>query len=321
MSRTVTLTGVDGSIWDLSTGPIVFAGANLGLYGTVPVQIAERAAPLIPGSFVTSVRHSSRDLVLPLTIIGDDPVDVEEALNGLALALDPMVGSVSILVVRPDGTQRTISGRYIAGLDGLELAYCDTRELKVAVAIRCHEEPYWTDPAGETIAVIPPAPVFTSGTTATDDADTATDEAIPVDGFSVGIEFDDPAYGFSAVLPFSGDAGGVVITTIDNQGDVDAWPVFTINGPGAVVQATNITTGKFWAWDGALDANKVLTVDTRPGRRAVEIQGQNRFGGLADGSELFPFIPGPQTVAFRFDGTDALVSTFQASWLERYLTC
>ncbi len=320
MSRQITLTGVDGTVWDLTAGPVVFAGASPRLWGTVPVSVNERVAPLIPGSFVSNVRHGARDLVVPLTIDADTEVEVEEAINALARSVDPTLGTVAVLVERPDGTQRQIVGRYMAGLDLLALDWCEASSVKAVLAIRCHEEPYWTDPAGDEITVIPPPPVFSSGTTPTDDADTDTDEAIPVDGFVVGVAFnaDIP---FNAVMPFSGEAGGVVITTIDNQGDVDAWPVFTITGPASSIQATNITTGRFCSWDGTLDAGKVLTVDTRPGRRAVTVDGTNRFGTLEDGSELFPFEPGSQTVAFRFDGATDGVSSYEVAWTDRFLTC
>lgn len=320
MSRGVVLTGADGTVWDLIAGPVVFAGTSPVLWGTVPATVSERVAPLIPGSFVTSRRHRARDLVIPLTLAADDTDELEPTIAAFAKALDPVIGPVTILVTRSDGTQREITGYYTAGFDGISIAHCEGAEAKAVVAVRCHEEPYWMDPAGDTVTVIPPPPVFSSGTTETNSTSTNTDSDTPVDGYVVGIAFNGD-YPFSAVIPFSGEAGGVVITTVDNQGDVAAWPVFTIEGPASAVQATNITTGEFWSWGAALDAGKVLTIDTRPGRRAVTLDGTSKFGVLEDGSTLWALRPGSQTVAFRFDGATDGVSSYQVAWTERYLTC
>lgn len=321
MTREITLTGADGVQWDLAAGPIVLAAPFPALHGTIPVTVSERIAPLLPGSFVTQVRHQARDVMLPLAVLADTTTELDQTLHSLARTLDPAVGSVAVMVTRSDGTRRQIEGLYVAGFEALALAHSNAMEVTANIAIRCHEEPYWVDPSGTTIEVDPPPDVFTSGTTSTDDTATGTDDPIPTNGFVVGIDFNSADYGFSAVLPFSGDAGGVVITTLVNDGDADAWPLFTITGPASAIQATNITTGKFWTWDGSLDNAKVLTVDTRPGRRDVNVDGTNRFGTLEDGSSLWALQPGSQVVAFRFDGTTDPGSKFVVSWTERYLTC
>lgn len=57
-------------------------------------------------------------------------------------------------------------------------------------------------------------------------------------------------------------------TSIVNEGNSDAYPVWTITGPGTPT-ITNVTTGRSFGLDVDLDPGEVITVDTRPGRQSV----------------------------------------------------
>lgn len=55
----------------------------------------------------------------------------------------------------------------------------------------------------------------------------------------------------------------------DNTGDVETWPVIRINGPGATISLTNVTTGKVLALTAGggvtLDAGDYVTIDMDAG--------------------------------------------------------
>lgn len=317
MTRNATLEGVDGSLWDLTAGPLLFAGRRLQVYGMVPVQLTERSAALIPGSRVDYVRHGARDIVIPVVIVGDEPDDVEETLADLARAIDPVQGEVRVTHYRDDGTQRWLTGRYVAGLEMLGLELCTSREVTAALAIRAYH-PYWRTYATP-ITVEPPPATFGGGTTDTNAADVGVNDPIPVNGYVTDIEFSAADIPFNALVPFSGGASSTVLTTVTNPGDVDAWPVFTIVGPATAIEATNATTGKTWSLE-TLATGAQLIIDTTPGQRAVTVNGANAYGRLADGSSLWALPPGDSQVIIRFAGTGPN-STFQLAFEERYLTC
>jgi hypothetical protein len=63
------------------------------------------------------------------------------------------------------------------------------------------------------------------------------------------------------------DAGESV--TLYNPGDVDAYPVWTVTGPGGGLQLRNLTTGDSFRLNYTLDAGEVVTIDTNRGSRTI----------------------------------------------------
>lgn len=82
-------------------------------------------------------------------------------------------------------------------------------------------------------------------------------------------------------------------TTVTNSGNGDAYPVWTITGPG-VPTLTNVTTGREFSL-AALSEGEVVTVDTRPTlQSAVDQLGNDRWGDLVKESprDLWTLVPG-----------------------------
>lgn len=83
-------------------------------------------------------------------------------------------------------------------------------------------------------------------------------------------------------------------STIRNAGNGDAYPVWTITGPG-VPTLTNVTTQREFSLDVTLESDEVITVDTRPTRQsAIDQDGTDRWGDLVKTSprDLWTLIPG-----------------------------
>lgn len=83
-------------------------------------------------------------------------------------------------------------------------------------------------------------------------------------------------------------------TTITNSGNGDAYPIWTIYGPGTPT-LSNLTTGRAFSLATALGVGEVVTIDTRPARQsAVDGLGADRWGDLVKTSprDLWTLVPG-----------------------------
>lgn len=68
--------------------------------------------------------------------------------------------------------------------------------------------------------------------------------------------------------------------TVVNDGYGDAYPIWTIHGPGTPT-LTNLTTGREFSLSVALGAGETITIDTRPARQsAIDGLGADRWGDL-----------------------------------------
>ena len=105
---------------------------------------------------------------------------------------------------------------------------------------------------------------------------------------------------------------------IENTGDVDAWPEVAVTGPGQEVTFTNLTTGKAWHVTGSLSAGSRLIVDSRPGRKAVTIDGTNAFDRLTPTSSLWPVVPGLNQLEASMAITDP-ASLIRITWRRNWL--
>lgn len=90
-------------------------------------------------------------------------------------------------------------------------------------------------------------------------------------------------------------------STIRNTGNGEAYPVWTITGPG-VPTLTNVTTAREFSLDVTLEADEVITVDTRPTlQSAVDQDGTDRWGDLVKASprDLWTLIPGTNVLTLQ----------------------
>jgi hypothetical protein len=62
-------------------------------------------------------------------------------------------------------------------------------------------------------------------------------------------------------------ASGLV--TVDNIGSADAYPVFTVEGPGTLVWLENITTGARLFLDLVLQDGETVVIDLRTGQKTI----------------------------------------------------
>lgn len=108
--------------------------------------------------------------------------------------------------------------------------------------------------------------------------------------------------------------------SVDNSGDADAYPVWTIYGPGQPT-ITNNTTGRSFGLGVTLATGEVVTVDTRPTMQsAVDQVGNDRWNDLLKSSprDLWSLVPGTNDINLSMSGSGA-GSQITLSYTRRWL--
>jgi phage-related protein len=106
--------------------------------------------------------------------------------------------------------------------------------------------------------------------------------------------------------------------SVFNSGDVEAWPIWTITGPGNTITLTNTTTGKALVLSITLTGGQVLTIDTRPGHKTVTREdGSNQFATVSSTSSLWELVTGNNAVTLAISETTT-ASGLQLQYKQRY---
>jgi hypothetical protein len=239
---------------------IVAAGAR-GL-GMLPVSLRAQKVAGMPGARVREARHEPREIDLPIFWQDSSPAAIAARLAALFRAVDPLRGEGTLRAKNAAGEWRELACRYDGGLEGDTSSEARQRTWRrFVLSLRADDDPYWYDAA-------PVAEAF--------------DRGAPRPFFRVGpIRVNTPAL-WRAV-------------TRTNGGDVGAYPVWTIAGPCRRVGLYNLTTGLRLEVAATVGEGQVLTIDTRPRRRARVYlgDGTDLFAALTPESDLWPLAPGP----------------------------
>lgn len=277
--RTITFIDPDNTEWELP-----YSRGVQGLFGP-PIEISSVTSPTNSGSFVTDVRHGTRELAVPVYWKDTSSSQAQlTTLRGWVAALDPMRGSGYVRVDNPDGTSRRATVRLN---DGWNLEEIWTQFNEGVLVFRLDGEPYFED-ENEVSAT------YETGST---------------------------TFSFFPIFPLSLSSSTVFATAdIENDGDVAAWPVWTIEGPGSAIFINNVTTGKTIELSTTLVAGETLTIDTRPGYKTVEFNpgATNAFSDLAADASLWPLERGTNSISIEMNGSTAesnITLTYRRRWL------
>lgn len=241
----------NGNITDLSTD--MDRRFKEGIEGRfmAPIQHLSDSVPEADGEQYRGTRALARSLAIPMTYVGDDTTTARATLRALARGVNPKkrrngVPTVGKLyVMTDDGLYRYISCLYEAGLESNteptsnQATYLYTDVRSVLLVFRAFD-PFWYDVDSVKI------PVEQTVSTAT---------FFPAPPFRLG-----PSTVYSAF-------------TVDNMGDVESWPVWTLIGPGENPRLVNETTGESILLTLTLTPGQHIVIDTRPGRKTVTLDG------------------------------------------------
>lgn len=255
-----------------------------------PIAMEEEGVPGQPGTLLRSVRHLPRDFSLPLWITAASEAALRTALRELIATMDPIRGAGTVRVTGPGGDQREIVCHYRGGLEMSErLGNTSGPLLQRGIATFRAHDPYWQD--------------------------TTDTSAGPWEiGTAPGSFFPFFPLRLSSSEIFAAD-------TVINLGDVDAWPVWTITGPGSAISLYNVTTGKLLTLNATITAGSSVVIDTRPGHKTVtRSDGVNLYSSLSSVSNLWPLQPGANQIQIEMGGAAADVSSVSLLRRHRYLT-
>jgi hypothetical protein len=245
-----------------------------------PVKVTTLPVPAGVGSRLLGATHLERPVSIPVAFPG--PITDRTELRRWARVLDPAPGEGTLTVVNGPSPGRFLRCSYEAGLEELAEEFPN---LNVGHLLFRAVWPYWLDTTEQSVSVA---------------QGTAMQTWFP----------------FLPLILGASDAFAVFTVTI--TGDVPAWPVVTVLGPGQDVTVQNLTTALSWTVSGSLAAGSTLVVDTRPGVKTVSIDGANGYPRLTPASSLWPLMPGPNKVQVSMALTDptALVTfAYRNQWL------
>ncbi len=268
---TITATWIDptGTEWPLSdTSDDVGWFTTSGPAGWDATTYEIVTDPLSRGGEqVRFIRSKPGELTWPIYTGGETHLEYIQRRRAIKRAFTMTVHRSTpgvLRVARPDGTAREISCYYQGGLEG------DSGDgwlwSKDAVSLFCPDG-YWRDVNATTVTR----------------------------AWQVGSDFFSPFPKVSAGLSLGE-------TQINNPGDVDAWPDWTITGPMTALSATNVTTGLSFSLSYALNAGEQVTITTnRPTVRGPA--GQNLVQYLDwPNAYLWSLVPDDNSVILNVSG-------------------
>lgn len=268
--------------------PLVITGPILGLGAPAPKWAVDEVFDQ-QGETLRNARLPGRDVSIPLAVAGNDGGEVEEAFRALNRALNPLNPDGVLTLIRQatldaiaggvssPGAARRLNCRYAGGLGAAGIHPLDMGDM-------------WTEP----FVVVFHAfnPLFEDNSLQDISWGLAGDGSRPFFPMATGSSDFGPYFGSSSVFDDQ---------LIFNDGDLEAWPVWTIVGPLDTILLTNSTTGAVIDLSDdsglSLAGGDILEIDTRPGFKTITKNGTNVFSTLTDTSTLWPLAVGENIVA------------------------
>lgn len=263
----ITWTSADGVVTTLR----VLAGAR-GL-GMAPYELFTQSSSAVDGDEITGVRAQPREIMLPILLEASTRAEFIASLNGLVRHMRPKRGDGTITVAQRDGETRSIRARYVEGLEGSESkTEAGVTWWKAGLLFHA-SQPYWRGRRYEN-------EWGTAGTTQ--------------DFFPFGPEWqvrNSQVIGLGMEIP--------------NDGDVEAYPLWEIDGPvGADSVFRNTMLGQEWGLGRSLSVGDTAVVDCRQRVQTATLNGStDLWPDLTDDAVLWPMAPGVNEVDLVLSGT------------------
>lgn len=283
--RTVTLIGSEGQRETLACpGGPYFLGTNSGLWGPAPVLINARRLGGIEGEVVESVRSGPRDLVVPVRLTEPTDSELDNRLETLASMLRR--GAECRIEVATTGTRNTrreITARYASGMESVQM-------------------PWFATGSGDT-----PSIKFDLTFRAHDPW--WRDVVDPISTYGP----EDFANAFGA---------GQNKIVIDTASTVPVWPTWRLTGVTENINVMSLRTMKYWRYIRQITSiGDEVEVRTNPRAETGAFYNHGaRDWGFDAGSELFPLLPGQNTlyVSGLNSGGDSSIGEFEIEWVRRF---
>ena len=262
-----SLTGGNGDTIVLDYSNYVLTGLTGQNIPSTKVRIDESAGA---GGTWRNTKRGIRDISMSITVIGSSRSDVESKLRRLARLTQDANGATVVSAIYDDASELTLDCHYATGAEGVwggdvtGLIWCSW------VLSFQAPQPYWQSADVESFSV-------TSGNTGRG--------LLPQ---------------LTKLRVSSSQALGVV--TVNNTGDVEAYPIWNILGPVEDLVISNGTQS--FGLNVAVAAGETITVNTETGTVIDDI-GANRYANLNPAPKLFSLLPGITSVSVNGINADA----------------
>lgn len=247
--------------------------------------MATDQSPGIDGYEVRQVRAEGKTITLPIAFWANDSRAAYKARRrALIRSLNPKRGQGTLTLTEPDGATRSIGVRYTDGMEGDESLDAAGARWCITALVFAVPSPYWN-------------------------------------GGEVTTEWKNGTGGdFYPFLPLTvGDSQVLGSVTVDNDGDDDAFPVWTIKGPATSATLTNVTTGQTLVLTRTLTASDTVVIDTRERRQSALLNGvTNLWPHLSDSSTLWPLELDRNELTLTIAGSTSATSV-RMTYQPRYL--
>lgn len=261
-----------------------------GVHGLQMPAIRTNRAPVagLPGTRLQNVQHDFRTIDIPVLFEATSAEQLRDLLATWRHRFDPTRGDGQLWYVTSTAT-RTLTCRYMEGLEADEDSAHFSPTRQTAVLVFAADDPYWYDfnTSSQSWALAGTVPKWFAPPT-------------------------------KSILPLSFASSAVNGTnSIFNDGEVEAWPKWTIDGPATAITVTNDLTDETFTWAHALAAGERLVIDTRPGVKTVLWNAAPAFSYLTS-YQLFALAPGLNIVTVALAGA-AAGSNVTVEWKPAYL--
>lgn len=258
-----------------------------GRFAPNPIFEAD-GVPGQSGQRLRFVRHDVHEFAMKFWLTDSTEETLRTQLRNMIFKMDPTRGIGRMRVIAPGGDSREIFCRVSSGLGISEVLGEDSAfyAQRISATFIAHD-PYW-------YAVGDTAIVYTG------------DVAVST---------------FFPFFPLRLSASAVFVNdnSINNPGDLEAWPVWTISGPGSNIVLSNLTTNESISINTALVSGSSITIDTRPGAKTVLADdGTSLFPLMSPTSTLFSLARGDNHIQIAMDSTGS-TSVVRLAFRPRYL--
>lgn len=266
----LSLLGANGDeiVFD-DLGDFILTNAIAGMgIPTTQVVFADSASD---GVSWRNSKRTTRDVVLPVMIFGDDRGRVEANMRRLANVLSDRAGSVTLRASYSTGEVWQLEdGHYLSGAETILGDTGGRNWARWPISMR-FANPYWVRENSESVSI---SGGGGSGT------------IIPR---------------LSELQISESQVTGSI--TVENEGDVDAFPVWKFRGPADSVQITS-AEGLSFIYNAPISSGATVTIDSARGTVEDE-SGTNLYSNLGPSPKLFRLPAGATDVSINVLGSDA----------------
>lgn len=219
-------------------------------------------------------RHSKkgiRTIDMPITVLGTDRSDVQTKLRRLGRLIQDTSGPTILQANYSDGETLELTAYYAGGAESQWGTDAGLTWCRWVLTFQC-PSPYWESNITEEFTV------------------------------SAGITGRGLLPQLTKLQLTSSQVFGVI--TVDNDGDVPAYPIWTITGPISELEISNGTVG--FSFNSTVNAGEIIIVDTKLGT-VVDTADVNRYSLLDAAPKLFRIEPGETSITV--NGTNATTAS------------